>query len=57
MGKIGPRFNTDHSKLNYALIDEQGKVIEKFRILDTVLAWKSKLEKEYWCKLKIVKLK
>ena len=44
-------------KERYALVDPKGKTIETFRNMDTLLDWKPKLESDYLCKLRIVKLK
>ena len=51
------RFNGVRNKEGtYALIDSKGNIVEKFRVYDTALMWKGKLEKEYFDKLEIVNL-
>jgi len=41
---------------NYAIVDDKGKIIEKFRGKATALQMMPKIQKEYFVRLKIVPL-
>jgi len=49
------KFRATH-KQRYGLQTPKGKIIEKFRNKDVAVYWRGKLEREYLCELKIVKL-
>lgn len=48
---------TPNKKGTYALVDESGNIIEKFRVIGTAIFMKPKYEKMYFKKLKVVTLK
>jgi len=51
------KFNeTYNDREMYAIADSQGKIIEKFRLKNTALAWMAKLREIHKEKLKIIEL-
>ncbi len=52
------RFNETYNiRERYAIVDSQGKIIEKFRLKNTALAWMAELHRRFREKLKIIELK
>ena len=37
----------------WALVNEKGEIVETFYRMDTLRAWRSKLERDYMCELKV----